>query len=112
MLFVELKKTLSTNRKKAFQQLRWSLPLLEYLGSICELHFGLEPDESEKEVKDILICDRIGHRIDKQSVKAVRSPYPEQYKDIIATEYTADLSMIAPAVQDVVDKIAGSGSVS
>ena len=27
-------------------------------------------------------------------------------------EYTADLSMIARAVQNVVDKIAGSGSVS
>ena len=85
VLFVELKKTLSTNRKKAFEQLRWSLPLLKYLGSICELHLGPEPEESEKEVKYILICDRIGQRIDKQSVKAMQSPYPMQYKDIIAT---------------------------
>ena len=85
VLFVELKKSLSTKKKKAFQQLRWSLPVLKHLDSICKLHFGLGSDESETEVRYILICDRIGPRIDKQSVRAIQIPVSEQYKDILVT---------------------------
>ena len=85
VLFVVLKKTLSRNKNKAFQQLRWSLPLVKYLGSVCELHFGSRCDQAEKEIRYILICSRIGHRLDKQSVKAMHVPYRKQYRDIFVT---------------------------
>ncbi len=85
VLFVELKKTLNRNKNKPFQQLRWSLPLFGYLGSVCELHFGPEFDQQEKEVRYVLICDRISRRFDKQSVKAIHLPYRKQYEDIMVT---------------------------
>ena len=80
VLFVELKKTLNRNKNKPFQQLRWSLPLFGYLGSVCELHFGPEFDQQEKEVRYVLICDRIS-RFDKQSVMPIHLPYRKQYEE-------------------------------
>ena len=39
-VFVELKKTLDEDQSRAMEQLRRSLPLLDYLLSVCRIHFG------------------------------------------------------------------------
>lgn len=67
-VFIELKKTL-TYEEKPLEQLRHSLPFLEYLRSLCRIHFedGTPP---EVEVRYAVIAERGQPRLDKQAVKA------------------------------------------
>ena len=69
-VFVELKKTL-TDEEKPLEQLRHSLPFLEYLRSLCCIHFedGAPPDV---EVRYAAIGERGQLLLDKQAVKARR----------------------------------------
>ena len=66
--FIELKKHL-TSEEKPLEQLRHSLPFLEYLRSLCCIHFedGALPDV---EVRYAVIGERGQLRLDKQAVKA------------------------------------------
>ena len=66
--FIELKKHL-TDEEKPLEQLRHSLPFLEYLRSLCRIHFedGAPPDV---EVRYAVIAERGQLRLDKQAVKA------------------------------------------
>ena len=66
-VFIELKKTL-TYEVKPLEQLRHSLPFLEYLRSLCCIHFedGALPDV---EVRYAVIGERGQLRLDKQAVK-------------------------------------------
>ena len=67
-VFVELKKTL-TDEEKPLEQLRHSLPFLEYLCSLCCIHFedGAPPDV---EARYAVVGERGQLRLDKQAVKA------------------------------------------
>ncbi|MDE2677550.1 MAG: hypothetical protein OXI76_06560 [Gemmatimonadota bacterium] len=42
VVFVELKRTLS-DEEKAKEQLRWSLPYLDHLRSVCRIEYGASP---------------------------------------------------------------------
>lgn len=42
VVFVELKRTLS-DEQKAKEQLRWSLPYLDHLRSVCRIEYGASP---------------------------------------------------------------------
>ena len=67
-IYIELKKTL-TEEEKPLEQLRHSLPFLEYLSSLCRIHFedGAQPDV---EVRYAVIGEKGHARLDKQAVKA------------------------------------------
>lgn len=67
-VFIELKKTL-TEEEKPLEQLRHSLPFLDYLRSLCRIHFedGAPP---EVEARYSVIGERGQLRLDKQAVKA------------------------------------------
>ena len=86
-IFVELKKTLK-QREKGMEQLRRSLPLLEYLCSICRIHQNMQPDDSRVDARYILIRDAVSRtrdadsRIDKQPVRPGRTLSTESYKNI------------------------------
>lgn len=82
VIFVELKKTLHGNESKGFEQLRLSLPLLKYVDSVCELHFGTESDRREPIVRYVLIGEQGSQKLDKQLVRVSQSKYSEQHKDI------------------------------
>lgn len=72
-VLVELKKTWN---RKAKEQLRRSLPLLEYLRSACEVERGTRY-ETEMTTGYLIICEQ--RRLDKQSPK----PKPaEDYRNI------------------------------
>ncbi len=66
--FIELKKNLD-EACKPLEQLRRSLPFLEYLRSLCCIHFG-DAAPSDVEVRYAVIGERGQLRLDKQAVKA------------------------------------------
>ncbi len=41
-VFIELKRTLS-DKRKGMEQLRWSLPYLDHLRSVCRIEYGASP---------------------------------------------------------------------
>ena len=75
VILIELKKTLQ-DRTKAFEQLRRSLPMADYLLSVC----GVELRTSwSRIVSYVLIAEKQTNRIDKQRVRpqpALRSREP------------------------------------
>ena len=66
VILVELKKTLNDDRSKAFEQLRRSLPMADYLLSVC----GVELRASwSRIVSYALIAEKQTNRLDKQPVR-------------------------------------------
>ena len=63
-VFVELKKTLDGDRSQAMEQLRRSLPLLDYLLSVCEIHF--DGVTSRIAIRYLLIGERMRSRFDRR----------------------------------------------
>ena len=82
-MFIELKKSLSENKKElGKEQLRRSLPILDYLCSVCKIESGVE--EKILSVKYILIAEKSSDRLDKQPVKV--KPFElteERYEGIL-----------------------------
>ena len=81
-VFIEMKKTF-TEEEKPREQLRRSPPFLEYLLSVCKI----EDSSIERRLlttKYVIIAEKSGEKIDKQSVKIKpsRMTEKEQYKGI------------------------------
>ncbi len=81
--FLELKKTL-TERLMYGEQLRRSLPILEYLRSVCAIQFVDKCFDSERRVTYNVIASRQGEKIDKQRVRRDPTNWPdvERYRGI------------------------------
>ena len=96
VVLVELKKTLNDDRNKAFEQLRRSLPMADYLLSVC----GVELRTSwQCTVSYVLIAEKQANRFDKQRVRLQpglrkREPYDgiEVSVFVGATVKAADLA--------------------
>ena len=80
-IFIELKKTLREN-KKGMDQLRRSLPILDYLRSMCQIHYGVMTNRSALKVRYFLIGTKNDPRIDKQRVRPQIDVEKENYEDI------------------------------
>ena len=65
-IFIELKKSL-TDKESSKKQLRRSLPILDYLRSVCKIESGVE--EKILSVKYVLIAEKSSDRLDKQRIK-------------------------------------------
>ena len=79
-ILVELKKNLK-NDYKGQEQLRRSLPLLEYLRSICRTEYY--PKKSETlTVRYFLIGKKLSERFDKQHVRPDLKVEKKRYKNI------------------------------
>jgi hypothetical protein len=81
-ILVDLKKTIHADGKPKVQ-LRWSLPILEYLCALYAIHSASEFNSENTLVRYYIIATKYNPRIDKQGVK----PRPgvvqrETYKDI------------------------------
>lgn len=68
-VFVELKKTW-TERKGPREQLRRSLPLLDYLRSVCEVEQGTALNGANIAVRYAIVFERFSQRLDKQGIRA------------------------------------------
>ncbi len=86
-VFVELKRTLNKDKKKALDQLRRSVPFLEYFRRICELQFTDDPIQSEIALRYVMIGERISTRFDKQPVKPGQKLPSEEFKNITVTPF-------------------------
>ena len=86
-IFVELKKTLSQEDRRGMEQLRRSLPLLQYLHSVCRIHHGVEPDEPIATARYFLIGEKMNPRLDKQPVKPGRLIASEDYEEITVNTF-------------------------
>jgi hypothetical protein len=64
-VFVELKRTLSDERK-GMEQLRWSLPYLDHLRSVCRIEYGASPRRVL--ARYVMIGERSSPRLAKQRV--------------------------------------------
>ena len=82
-LFVELKRTLHGHGTDGQEQLRRSLPILDYIAGICEIHFSTKRPRGK--VAYALIGERSSPRLDKQRVRAGQRPRVERYADIKVT---------------------------
>ncbi len=84
VIFVELEKTLG-NKRKSKEQLRRSLPFLEYLRSVCDVEHGLETPQSRVSIGYFLIGEKLSPRLDKHSVRVGPDWIlkPEEHKAII-----------------------------
>lgn len=80
-IFVELKSTLNLDEKKPMEQLRRSLPLLDYLRSVCRIHHGLKSYRSV-DARYSLIGAKNSPRFDKQSVRPGNVLTTEAHADI------------------------------
>lgn len=81
VIFIELKETLRED-KKGMNQLRRSLPILKYLRSMCQIHYGVITNMPAPEVRYFLIGTKNDPRFDKQRVRPRLSVEKENYKDI------------------------------
>ena len=82
-IFVEWKKTLGSEQKeKGMEQLRRSLPLLEYLCSMCRVHQGIKLDNSRVDARYFLIGEKGSRSLDKQRVKQDGRIPMERHKNI------------------------------
>ena len=81
-VFVELKKTLGNDLSDGMDQLRQSRPLLDYLHSVCRIHFDAGPAEPGLTVQYCLIGERISPRIRKESTRVRRPWRVEMHQDI------------------------------
>lgn len=81
-IFVELKKTLYQDNKRAMEQLRRSPPILEYLHSVCRIHHEIESEKPVIITRYILIGKKINQRLDKQSVAPGRPLGSKEHKRI------------------------------
>ena len=83
-ILIELKKTLS-DKQKPKEQLRRSLPFLEYLRSVCDVEYCNETDSSSMCIRYFRIGERLSERFDKQFVKVVPNQIMrrEEYKGIV-----------------------------
>ncbi len=86
-VFVELKRTLDTKLEKGKEQLRRSLPRLEYLRSACEIHCHIPADEAKLEARYWVIAERRSARLDKQPVKLRFASASVQHHNIIIHTY-------------------------
>ena len=80
-VFIELKKTLRED-KKGMDQLRRSLPILEYLRSMYQIHYGVLTNRSALKVRYFLIGTKNDPRIDKQRVRPQIGVEKENYENI------------------------------
>ena len=69
-ILIELKKTLGYNICEAKEQLRRSLPLLDYLRSFCEVHYQSRYSKSGLSIRYFIIGEQYTPRLDKQSVNS------------------------------------------
>ena len=67
VILIELKKTLQKDTSKAFEQLRRSLPMADYLLSVCSVE--LRPSLLRPVVSYVLIAEKEADRLDKQPVR-------------------------------------------
>ena len=80
-IFIELKKTINED-ERGREQLRRSLPILEYLYGICRIHHDMKKRELTLIVRYFLIGMRRSSRFDKQHVKQSSEVGKTSYKDI------------------------------
>ena len=80
-IFVELKKTL-TQEQRPREQLRRSLPLLDYLLSVKEVDCGGADVRPDLKTSYVLIGEKISERIDKQRTRLKPGLEKERHESI------------------------------
>ena len=80
-IFIELKKSLA-DKESSKKQLKRSLPILDYLRSVCKIESGVE--EEILSVKYVLIAEKSSDRLDKQRTKVKPSEMIEENYDGIS----------------------------
>ncbi len=89
-IFVELKRTLKKDQEglEGMEQLRRSLPILEYLRSVCQIHHMTK--KAALEVRYFLIGTKNHSKFDKQRVRPRLGTEKEVYKGIEVHTYLGD----------------------
>lgn len=87
-VLVEMKKTATYNSRPR-EQLRWSLPVLDYIRQTCELEF--EHAIIRPKVSYAILFEQLHQRIDKGTVLGTYPPFePETWKGISIRTFVGD----------------------
>lgn len=79
-VLVEMKKT-ATHSSRPREQLRWSLPVLDYIRQTCELEF--ECAIVRPKVSYAILSEQLHQHFDKRIIRGTYSPFePESWKGI------------------------------
>lgn len=79
-VLVEMKKT-ATESTHPREQLRWSLPVLDYIRQTCELEF--EQAIIRPKVSYAILSEKLHERVDKRIIRGAYVPFdPESWKGI------------------------------
>lgn len=100
-VFVELKKTW-TDEQRPKEQLRRSLPILEYLRSACRIEHGSASSESPVTVSYLMICEKGSPRLDKQPVRADPAARirEETYRNIMIRTFIGTSAPLAALLRE------------
>ena len=100
-VFVELKKTFR-NEQKPKEQLRRSLPILEYLRTACRIEHGSALNEPPVTVSYLMICERGDMRLDKQPVRADPAAriHEETYENITIRTFIGSSAPLTVLVRE------------
>lgn len=80
-IFVELKRNLSDG-SEGKEQLRRSLPYLDYLRSLCRIEYGRSVSPKRMSTRYAVIAEKTSPRLAKQSVSGGHFASVETYRDI------------------------------
>lgn len=82
LILIELKETLRDDKPK--DQLRRSIPLRDYLRSVCRVEYEQAQDAYQTSVHYCIVCEKISKKLDKRRVRAAPEQVvrAENYKDI------------------------------
>ena len=85
-IFVELKRTLS-DEEQGKEQLRRSLPYLDYLRSVCRIEYGPTQLSARAATWYVLIGKKISPRLGKQRVSGGHRLSDVRYRDIKVSRF-------------------------
>lgn len=100
VVFVEMKSTWGRKtRNKGREQLRRSLPLWDYLCSVCKIECGIAPKVS---VKYVLIAEKENERFARRTTRKVSSSgaFIEEYRNIMVKTLIGNSFPIGRLVND------------
>ena len=69
------------------EQLRRSLPLLEYLRSVCQVHNHMKADKPGMDARYFLIGEKSGEKLDKQPLRSNRPLPTEKHENITVNTF-------------------------
>lgn len=99
-VFIEMKENMRGQR--GHEQLRRSLPILDYLVSACKIEHNINPRIS---VKYVLVSEKVNSKLDKQPIRPISTKsINKRYKGIMVKEFIGKTDFFVSAMAGLTNK--------